>query len=248
MLDIKRHLRDYLQPSFLICVAVLAIAGVGMSAAKKAFKIILKKEPCPLVKSLDLLADDGLAPYEIVNKRIIENEEIVEALGTEDYIQWVLEDTQAVSFGTPPKMMLFITYYRLPDRVPHVPEVCYTGGGYQRLKSDGVVFEINNDDGFERTIPGRYLLFGRSGGGFSPGLEEFPVLYFFRVNGEYVGSRDAARMALGNIFRKAVYFSKIEFVFNQSATVPDKDGAVAACEKLLSVILPILEAEHWPDG
>jgi hypothetical protein len=73
-------------------------------------------------------------------------------------------------------------------------------------------------------------------------------LYFFKVNGQYAGSREEARIALNkNLFGKYSYFCKVELVFNVSSVAPSKEEAVAASEKLLAVILPILEQEHWPD-
>jgi hypothetical protein len=244
----RYDIRVYLQPAFLICVVVLAVAGAGMSIAMKSLGVILEKEPLPLKKSLDLLDDEDLAPYEVISKRKIENEEIVKELGTEDYIQWILEDTDAAADSAGKICMLFITYYRLPDRVPHVPEECYAGSGFQRLASDRVTLEINNNAGFEKRIPGRHLVFGSTTSSFWQSDEKFPVLYLFRVNGEYVSSREEARIALNkNLFRRSSYFSKIEVVLNQSSVAPRKEQAVAASEKLLAVILPILEEEHWPD-
>jgi hypothetical protein len=35
--------------------------------------------------------------------------------------------------------------------------------------------------------------------------------------------------------------------FNQTLVAPSKEEAVAAGEKLLAVVLPVLEEEHWPD-
>ena len=35
--------------------------------------------------------------------------------------------------------------------------------------------------------------------------------------------------------------------FNQSLTAPDEKETIKACESLLSVILPVLEKNHWPD-
>ncbi len=54
-----------------------------------------------------------------------------------------------------------------------------------------------------------------------------------------------------NIFGKHSYFSKVEFkFFNVSfgaKIYPDKQQAVEAGQKLLNVVLPILENEHWPE-
>jgi len=247
MQDAKYDIRIYFQPAFLICVAVLAIAAASMSIATKRFGVYLKKEPLPLKKSLDLLDENQLAPYEVTSKRKVENKEMLKALGTEDYIQWVLDNTEVATDSAVRRCLLFITYYKLPDRVPHVPEECYTGGGYQRLATDSVTFEINKP-GLEKKIQGKYLVFGSTKFDFWQSGGKFPVLYFFKVNGEYAGSRDEARITLNkNLFRKHSYFCKMELVFNQSFVAPSKQQAVTAGEKLLAVILPTLEREHWPD-
>jgi len=61
MQDTRYDIRVYLQPAFLICVAVLAVAGGSMSIAIKSLGIYLKKDPWPLKKSLDLLDEGKLA-------------------------------------------------------------------------------------------------------------------------------------------------------------------------------------------
>ena len=241
----------YLQPAFLICAAVLVIFGSGMSIAIKSFGVYLKKEPLPLKAPLELLDEKGLAPYKVAGKMKIENMEIVKSLGTEDYIQWILEDSDAADGSAVRKCLLFITYYDLPDRVPHVPEECYTGGGHQRLASDSVAFEIKKA-GFERKIPARYLVFGSTNTNDWLMDTKFPVLYLFNVNGVYANSRDDARIILNkNIFGKYSYFCKVEWSFFNTTRFgtkiyPPKEEAVAASQKLLGVVLPILERAHWP--
>jgi hypothetical protein len=237
----------YLQPAFLICAVVLALAGAGLSVAKKQLGLYLRKEPLPLKKPLNSMDESKLAPYRVVAKRSIDNQEILKSLGTEDYIQWVLEDPRVAGDSAVRNVLLFITYYGLADRVPHVPEECYTGGGYRRIATSGLAFQVGASDS-ARSVPGRYLLFGASAGNVLQGGGQFPVLYLFRVNGEYAGSRDDARLALNkNIFGRYAYFCKIELVFNQGYVAPAQAAAVEASEKLLSVVLPILEQEHWPD-
>jgi hypothetical protein len=244
---VKLRASSYWQPAFLICTAVLALAGVGMSLATQRLGLYLKKEPLPLRKPLEALEEGKLAPYRVSAKILLENEDILKSLGTRDYIQWVLEDPRESGPSPVRKMLLFITYYRQPDRVPHVPEECYTGGGYQRLATNAVAFRIGAS-GDPREIPGRYLLFERVSQDVSLAVPQFPVVYLFRVNGEYAGSRDEARMALNrNLFSKHAYFCKIELVFNQSPTAPTREAATTAGEKLLAVLLPLLEQEHWPD-
>jgi len=259
------NMRVYFQPAFLICVAVLATSELVIKPILGV--AIPDKEPLPLKKPLDLLDEEDLSPYKVISKTKIGNEEIVKELGTQDYIQWVLEDTDVSSDSAVRKLLLFITYYELPDKVPHVPEECYTGGGFQRMASgdrvisfwqkiknrlfgleDSITFEINNNAGFAKSIRGKYIVFGTTN--FSPWRSkwQFPVLYFFRVNGEYADSRGKARITLNkNIFGKFSYFCKVELVFNQSSVIINGEEALATSQKLLGVILPILEAKYWPD-
>jgi len=247
------YIKPYMQPAFLICAAVLAVAGGGMSLAIKSFGIYLEKEHLPLRKPLDLLDEKGLAPYEVVSKRKIENEEIVKGLGAEDYIQWVLKDLSVPDDSAVRYCSLFITYYGLPDVVLHVPEECYLGSGFQRLVSDGIVLELETQE-----IPARYLVFAGAESGYWQKTVEFPIMYFFRVNKNYVSSRENARLVLNrNIRGKFSYFCKIEWKFfsadidvgqrfRGTVIYPDKDEAIVASVKLLNVILPVLEKEHWP--
>jgi hypothetical protein len=260
-----RIMKIYFQPAFLICVAVLA---AGELIKPILGVVIPKKEPLVLKKPLDFLDEEDLGPYKVISKSKIENKQIVKELGTEDYIQFVLEDTEASANSAVQRLLLFITYYDLPDVVVHAPEECYTGGGYERLTSDSITFIIDNarsagapakrdggpprqaegETGFRRNVQGKYLVFGKTKSSFLGGQDKFPVLYFFRVNGKYVGSREEARITLNkNIFGKFSYFSKVELAFNQSSATPDEKEALAAGEKLLGVILPILEAKYWPD-
>ena len=241
MQSVGDAIRVYLQPAFVICVLVLAAAGMLIRGPSIP-------PPRPLKKSLESLDKNGLAPYKVVEELKIDNPEIIKELGTKDYIQWILEDTE-VANGPVKKYMLFITYYERPDRVPHVPEECYAGGGYQKWKTESVAFEINKD-AFVRRIPGKYLVFGATKANLWAKSDKFLVLYFFRVNEEYASGRNEARITLNKnlFFGKPSYFCKVELVFNQTPVAPSKEEAVKAGEKLLAMILPILEEEHWPDG
>jgi len=221
-----------------------------MSIAIRSFGVHLKKTPLPLRKPLSLLDENGLAPYEVVSKPIMENEQVVKELGTEDYIQWILEDPDVAARSAVRRCLLFITYYDVPDRVPHVPEECYAGTGHQMLASDSVTLRINKDGTAEK-IPGRHLVFASTNSNYWARDTKFSAFYLFKVNGVYANSRESARIVLNkNIFGKYSYFCKVEWNFLTAfgeKSYPDKEEAAAASEKLLGVILPILEKEHWPD-
>jgi hypothetical protein len=247
----KQTYRAFLQPAFLICAAVLAAASGGMSLTIRTLGMHLRKEPLPLKKSLELLDKRSLGPYRVVSKNRIENPEIVRAMGTEDYIEWVLEDTEAEA-GSPLRLCsLFITYYGLADRrVTHTPDECYIGVGFQRLGSEGVTFLVDRDDG-RKEMPGKYVVFSAGNSGQWSGDVRFAVLYLFHVNGSYTGSREATRFMISqNIFGRHSYYSKVEWKFYNTRlgqmVYPSKEEAVAASGKLLSAVLPVLERDHWP--
>ena len=107
----KDTIKTYFQPAFLICVIILLISAAGMSVAIKSFGMYLKKEPLPLKKSLDLLDQNGLGTYKIVSKEKIENKDILKALGTEDYIEWVLG--RPGGFSGQPRAAMHAFYYLL---------------------------------------------------------------------------------------------------------------------------------------
>jgi hypothetical protein len=255
----KSGMRVYLQPAFLLCVAILAIAGSGMSIAVRSFGMYLKHEPLPLRKSLNLLDEEGLTFYKVVSKEEIAYEEVVKSLGTESYIQWILQDTREAADSRTRYCSLFITYYDLPDVVVHVPEECYMGGGYQRLASDSLTLDCQSvADNRKFSVPARYLVFSDTDSDDWRSSTKFSVLYLFNVNGDYANSREDTRMILNkNIFGKYSYFCKVEWSFfnarlnaagepHGGKSYPSKEQAVTASQKLLSVILPLLEREHWP--
>lgn len=250
--DIRSIIKaNYLQPAFLICAAVLLITACVLSAAIKLSGIYLQKEPCPLKKPLSELDGLKLGPYKVVAKQNIDNPDVIETLGTEEYIQWALEDTSAPEKDTVRFCTLFITYYELPDLVPHVPEECYTGGGFRQKSSEAIPITIIKA-GVEQQINTRYLVFTGTEPGLLVGEITFPIFYVFSVNGEYVNGREDTRLILNkNIFGKYSYFSKVEWKFYNNSlgriNYPNRQEAVAASEKLLKVILPILEKEHWPN-
>jgi hypothetical protein len=247
----KAYIKHYIQPAFLICAMILAVAGGGMSVAIKSLGLYLKKEPCPLKKSLDLLDEKGLGSYKVASKEKIASQDVIDSLGTKDYIQWVLQDLDAPADSPVRYCSLFITYYELPDKVPHVPEECYMGSGFQNLASDSVTIGVDS-----QKIPARCLVFTNTASDYWQRSTKFPILYFFRVNQDYVNSREDVRFALNkNIRSKYSYFCKVEWKFfdtklgvdgHRQSIYPDKEQAIAASRKLLSMILPVLEKEHWP--
>ena len=136
--------------------------------------------------------------------------------------------------------------------MPHVPEACYTGGGDQVESSSSVTLNIGdvNLPGIPRKgeIPATVLIFTRKSTEIWQTTAAFPVIYFFKVNGTYKGNRTAVRIALGDLMSEYSYFSKIELkFFNSRGLYPDQQQSIEAADRLLKVLLPVLEKNHWPD-
>lgn len=236
----------------MICVAVLAIVAGGMGPIEKWLGWVLEKEPIALRRKLDLMDTSALGPYRVEERRKLENKDVLKELGTEDYIDWTLEDSGASQDSPTRFCSLFVTYYDMPDRVPHVPEECYVGGGNTRLSRSSVTLNLSETAGdrFGRGIDVRYLTFGKKRNSIWQN-DAFPVMYVFRVNDEYANSRGETRAMLKkNMIGKHSYFSKIEWQFwgrrFGQKIVPNKEQAVKASERLMSFVLSLLEGEHWP--
>ena len=244
-------IKSYLKPAFVVCLAILLIAGIAKEAVISWFGIEPVKVDTPLQKPLDEMDATVLAPFELRQQSRIENRDVLESLGTEEYMKWILEDTEAAKDSPTRYCSLFITYYTgNPDKVPHVPDECYVGGGNQRQSSGIVTIEIPDADG-TRKLDFQDVIFKRIDHD-TMREETFSVQYFFHANGKYCSSRTDTRLALGgNWFSKYSYFCKVEWKFygvNAFGMIyPDKEQTFQASRKLMTKLLPELEENHWPD-
>lgn len=240
-------MKPYLQPAFIICATLLLLACVGKKTVLELTGSFLTKIPIDLRKSFDEIDESKLTPYKVTNKRQIENKEVLASLGTEDYIEWTLVDTDAPN-GSPVKFCdLLITYYGKPDRVPHVPEECYLAAGNKQELRKIVSLNI---DGQTDPLEARLLVFSSKDTELGPG-SDFSLMYFFNANESYACSRGAVRKKLGgNLKGKYSFFSKVEWKFYGTGfsgrICPGEEQNIAASEKLISKLLPVLEKEHWP--
>ena len=249
----KSFIKNYLQPSFLLS-AVCLLATAGFVSYFKAYHgITLIKKSLPLKQSFDQFDEKLLEPYRVLKKSKIDNQDVLESLGTEDYLQWFIEDTTVDSMSPVRNCSLFITYYTgNPDQVPHVPEACYTGGGNRIINSSPITIDLGdvNLPGIKRgeKIPAMAMVFTGQSTEVWQVASEFSVIYFFKVNGEYKGNRTAVRLALTDLINEYSYFSKVELkFFNSRGIYPDKQQSIEAARKLLRVLLPVLEKYCWPD-
>lgn len=257
MNDALRFLKT---PSFLLCAGILAAASASKEFTIRQMGIHFSKLPIPLKASLEKLDETKLASYAVIRKNRITNRDVLDSLGTEEYLQWELEDKEMPSDSPLRFCSLFITYYTgNPDMVPHVPDECYVGGGNRKLGDETLEVAIDKTfwpDAMRAKVPDairfQSILFSQISRGPMPTEKELRVQYFFKTNGKYASSRTETRAILGgNFFGRYSYFCKVEWKFYgigfSEILYPDKKQVLEGSRKLLSVVLPILEADHWPD-
>lgn len=238
----KRLFKDR---AFVICTFVLILSLGFIQGGARLFGVHLIKKDLPLQASLDDLDAGKLSPYVVLEKFTIESEEMLNTLGTRDYIQWRLENPLVNPNDPTRRVMLFITYYTGdPGKVPHVPELCYTGSGSQVEDSQKGMIAVKNNEGDDVEIPVRLLTVAspqRMGGSYYS-----TVVYFFGTNGGFENSRNGVRIRTNNPFNKYAYFSKVEMTFQGGQKI-SYATALTAAEDLAGKVLPVLLEDHWPN-
>jgi hypothetical protein len=247
----KTGIKSFLKPAFSVCLAVLLSAAFAKEAVIRKLGVQMVKQPIALQHPLEEMDAAALAPFELKRETRIPNRDVLESLGTDQYLQWLLEDPEAEP-GSPTRYCsLFITYYTgNPDMVPHVPDECYVGGGNERQAGGLVSIDVPRNEG-DQKLDFQYVAFTNFD---SKTLREdnFSVQYFFHANGKYSGSRTDTRLILGsNWFSKYSYFCKVEWKFygigSFGLIYPDREQTLQASGKLMEKLLPELEKNHWPD-
>ena len=249
MEPLRPWIKSYCRPAFVVSMFLLVGCGACLSVTMRVLGGTLHKAPLLLRSPLEALDEQALMPFKVMRRRQLDDPDVLASLGTRDFIQWDLVDTQANPDDPAGQLLLFITYYPLADKVPHVPEECYLGGGYQRLATDTVRFSLTSEHASEaREIKGRYVLFGAAGGAVGRPRHQVPVLYFFRVNGQYAASRQEARWILNqHLLGKANFFSKVELVYPSAPHGLSRQVVLDRAQTLLSRLVPLLEQDHWPE-
>jgi exosortase len=248
---------------FSLATGLLVTSAIGMQSVIAWQDMKLVKDPVPLRHELTLLPIDK-GDWHFVKDDVL-SKEIVEALGTEQYLsRWY--ENWAVPEGEPGRYVrLHVAYYTgMIDTVPHVPERCFQAGGALPISVDDVQLQIDpeaarpaeNSDGLivpallqdpldpsmagtEAYLPSDDIRATQFSFLAGENADPSHVLYFFAANGKYLASPNAVRMEGFNIRDKHSYYCKIEVqVVGQS----DGELATRQSEAFLDVFLPEIMA------
>jgi hypothetical protein len=232
--------------AFGLCAGIMAAVTVGVFVLGRG--TFLDKDPVPLHKPLGQMDKSQLGSYQVVDAAIL-SDELTEALGTREYIQWVLQDTRRPSNDPLCYAILFVTYYTGGrTQVPHTPERCHLGANWSTKTSWDIGFDLPSLEDTAKTVavPARVVVFNK------PGLvdvQEQTVVYTFYANCGYACSTNEIRGWLNLPWVSRSFFSKVEVTFgggSMGISNPDAKQAAAAAQELLQTVLPVLMRDHWP--
>jgi hypothetical protein len=243
---------------FYVCVGILVLAAVSMQSVASYLGGYFRKAAVPLKHPLDALDQHKLLPEYRPHRTQPEplTHDMLENLGTEEYLQWDLVDEQRER--SDPRMLarLFITYYTgQPDMVPHRPKECIAAGGATLRDETLITVSVPGSGGRPVDIPVSVLEFDlprrkwglihRRGRGHS----RLVVAYFFHTNGRYVTSRTGVRRAVSNLWDRYAYYSKIEVSFTDDSyrKLADREETIEATGRLLRKLMPVLWEDHYQD-
>ncbi|MCB9845625.1 MAG: exosortase-associated EpsI family protein [Phycisphaeraceae bacterium] len=117
--------------AFWVVCAALASAAIGLGVGVRAMGAYLRKEPVEPPRLLSEVPPES-ATWERRGTDVVEAPEILETLGTENYLTRTVVRKSLRPDGTPMVLQLHAAYYTgMVDTVPHVPERCFVGGGLQ---------------------------------------------------------------------------------------------------------------------
>lgn len=230
-----------LHTPFVVAVALLGVGALLAGPVTRYMDIKQIKKELPLRSPLGALASEVLQPYRVVERQILEPT-MVETLGTEQYISWLLEDTSRGERDPMRVAHLFITYYSGGrEKVPHTPDVCYLGSGYRPARPhENIERRVSSLAGRFDEIPLRVLTFQKTA---VHDHRQVSVVYTFFVNGTFAVDSRWVRVLLNNLQNHYAFFSKVEVSFPFATREETIDGAA----RLLDTLLPILIERHWPD-
>ncbi|MCA9250504.1 MAG: exosortase-associated EpsI family protein [Phycisphaerae bacterium] len=227
---------------FLLACAMLLGAHflVGKQFAHPGEKKMLE-----LRKPFGQMNKDDLGNYRFKTNLNI-SPEVEDALGAKDYLSWLFVDSSVKDTQDPLRYIrLFVTYYSGGrDLVPHTPDECFLGAGYQAIEKENMTMPLPS---LGIDMPIRVLTFQKSD---VYGRDKPTVLYNFHCNGEFTETRNGVRSRINSPLNEYAYFCKIEVSFGGSSRdigSPGRAESIQAAQKFLDAVLPRLVNDHLPD-
>ncbi len=127
--------------AFVVALGVMGAGAAGFSAAISKYRLHLRKLEIhpPGGRQLSQLPT-RVPGWERQGGDQIEDADVLEVLGTDNYVSRVYVETDPKDPRKPFRIDVHAAYYTgMIDTVPHVPERCFVGGGLQQASSSRVM-------------------------------------------------------------------------------------------------------------
>jgi len=120
--------------AFVVALGVMGAGAAGFSAAISKYRLHLNKLEIYPPKGRQLSQLPAQIPgWERIGPDQIESAEVLEVLGTENYVSRSYIETDPEDPRNPFRIEFHAAYYTgMIDTVPNVPERCFVGGGLQQ--------------------------------------------------------------------------------------------------------------------
>ena len=247
--------RRWASPRFWTCVILLAVTAVCVQVLPSRIGMFLRKEAVPLRTPLQHFDATRLGPRYVRNADTDNlaplGPDMLDSLGTREYLQILVTDTQKPANDPTRVAQVFVTYYTgQPDAVPHVPEECYLAGGWEAVGNTTAQVRVPGVGAPDDEVPVHVTQF-RTTSRQPMDLSEprvLTVMYFFHANDSYVTTRNGVRTKLMSPFERYAYYAKVEVNFPGAGALGVDKGRAASLEALaplLEQLMPILINEHF---
>ncbi len=259
------------KPTAAVLLAVLSVCALGMGWSIRTLGIHLDKLPIYAPEGRTL----GTVPRETESWRAvgpdkIETAEVLEELGTQNYVTRVYVEKNPPEGRPPRSVELHAAYYTDQiDTVPHVPERCFVGGGLQRTAEStvmpmqldrsgwippGAVGALGEPVMAARTstkwspargarvnLPRGIDDIGLRTSGYSiPRMGEIYAGYFFIANGAIATSAEQVRLLAFDLSNDYAYYLKVQFNAAAGSQIDSPEELAEVSADLLSELLPDL--------
>jgi hypothetical protein len=252
---VRRGGRNWASARFAACVGLLGLAAAAVQIVPGLIGVFLRKDAVPLKKPLQHLDMGQLGPRYTrdpdTDTLAPLSSDVIEGLGTSEYVQILIADQERPKNDPMRVARVFVTYYTgQPDMVPHVPDECYTAGGWDPVGASNVTVRVRGIGAPDDEVPVRVMQFrtaARRRAAFDE-AQVLTVMYFFHVSGGYTCTRDGVRSRLTNPFQRFAYYAKIEVNFPAAAALGTEEGrrvSLEALGPLLERLMPVLIHEHF---
>ncbi len=233
--------RRWIPLPFALAVLLLGAAAILAGPAARLWDFSQVKAPLPLVKPLGALDEATLLPYRVIERQALDAT-VIDALGTDQYLNWLLEDTSVPPTDPLRFVQLFITYDTGGHNlVPHTPDECRLGAGYQPAQAhENIEVSVPRLANLSPSIPVRVCTFMKTAVFHK---EQTSVVYTFYTNGRFTCTRNGVRLLINDPAQKHAFFSKVEVSFPRAT----REQTVRGAAKLFDQLLPTLLRDHYPN-